>query len=111
MKTYNFYQYDSILEQELRNTLKSSNKEIVVSNQATVDLKYDSANQVYRIEDQPPISDEKKNSSASFANPASVPPIKDIINEDEVAQAANVLLANILRSAKEYLRENLDEIQ
>ncbi len=76
-----------------------------------MDLKYDSTIQAYRIEDQPPISDDKKNSSASFANAASVPPVPDFIDETQVAQAANVLLASILRSAKEFLRENLEEIQ
>jgi hypothetical protein len=40
-----------------------------------------------------------------------VPPVLDFIDETQVAQAANVLLASILRSAKEFLRENLEEIQ
>ena len=35
--------------QELKNTLKSSNKEAAVSNEATVDLRYDSVSQTYRI--------------------------------------------------------------
>ena len=65
-----------------------------------MDLKYDSASQTYRIEEQPPLSDEKKNSSASFANSASVPRISNFIDEDEVTKASNVLLESILRSAK-----------
>lgn len=69
-----------------------------------MDLKYDSLSHSYRIEEQQSLSDEKKNSSASFANVVSVPQIKDFINENEVAQASNVLLENILRSAKEFLR-------
>lgn len=76
-----------------------------------VDLKYDSTNNVYRIEDQPPISDQKKNSSASFSDAASVLAIDDLINEGAVARAASALLDSILQNAKEFLRANLDEIQ